>query len=162
MLRGCVVFDPRCFVRSRFHLPLPLSSTRLAGVVLVSVLMLTQCVGVPGPASGQPPPIVDPAVRAALGTEPVRIILELRIAPAFRPEGDLPSPAAVEAQRRAIARARDELLAKLAGTSFTLTNQYDALPFLGLLIGADALSRLEVAGDVVARIAPDRQVFPQR
>src|SRR6266511_2137288 len=63
---------------------------------------------------------IDPAVRSAAAAGPVRVIVELRITPAFTPEGELPSPAAVDAQRRAISQAQDDLIASLAGTSFSV------------------------------------------
>lgn len=106
--------------------------------------------------------MIDPAVRTAVGLGQARVIVELRLTPGWRPEGDLPGAAAVEAQRNAIAKAQADVLARLSGTKFALVRQYDALPTLALLIDADALARLEAAGDVVARISPDAPLFRQQ
>ena len=121
------------------------------------MLVLTQCVFA-GDAFAQ---AVDPAVRAGVAGGMTRVIVELRITPAFKPEGDLPSPAAVEAQRRTISNAQDDLLARLAGTSFSVSRKYDGLPLMALEIGADALTRLEAAGNLVARVLPDSPRFRQ-
>ena len=104
---------------------------------------------------------IDPAVRTAAAAGPVRVIVELRLRPPFRPEGELSSPPAVEAQRRAIAHAQDDLLASLAGTSFSVGRKYDGLPLIALEIGADALARLEAAGALVTRVSSDSPRFRQ-
>jgi len=111
----------------------------------------------PGTVSGQ---VIDPAVRAGVAAGLTRVIIELRIAPPFTPEGDLPG-AAVEAQRQTIARTQDDVIARLAGTSFAVSHRYEGLPLLSLEIGADALARLEGAGDLVARVLPDAPRFRQ-
>lgn len=113
----------------------------------------------PCDASGQ---VIDPAVRAGVAVGPTRVIIELRISPPFRAEGELPTPAAVEAQRQTIARAQDELVARLAGTSFSVSHKYEGLPLVALEIGTDALARLEKAGDLVARVLPDAPRSRQR
>lgn len=98
---------------------------------------------------------IDPAVRTAAAAGPVRVLVELRLTPPFKPEGELSSPAAVEAQRQAIARTQDDLLARLAGTTFSVGRRYDGLPLIALEIGADALARLEAAGALVTRVSSD-------
>ena len=136
-------------------------ATRAAGILLASSLMLAQCAGAPGIAGGGPLPVIDPAVRTAAGAGQVRVIIELRMTPPFTPEGNLPGPAAVEAQREAIAKTQAALLARLAGTKFSISHQYDGLPLISLAIGADALARLDAAGDLVVRVLPDAKRFPQ-
>ncbi|HLE77119.1 MAG TPA: hypothetical protein VJA65_01775 [bacterium] len=106
-------------------------------------------------------PTVDPTVRTAASAGQVRVIIELRITPPFTPEGQLPGPLAVEAQRKVIATTQVALLARLAGTKFSISHQYDGLPFMALEIGADALARLDAAGDLVVRVLPDAKRFPQ-
>ena len=131
-------------------------SRHLAWLLLLLALSAQEVL--PGNASGQ---VIDPAVRAGVSQGPTRVIIELRITPPFRPEGELPGPAAVEAQRRTITRAQDDLLARLAGTNFSVSHKYEGLPLLALEIGADALARLDGAGDLVARVLPDAPRFRQ-
>jgi len=89
-----------------------------------------------------------------------RVIVELRIDPPFRPEGDLPDKIAISTQRKAIATAQRQLLARLRGTAFAVIHQYDALPLLALQIGPDALAILETSGDLVARVTEDATRTP--
>jgi hypothetical protein len=128
---------------------------------LAAAFLLTQCTGVTGMARDGSPPVIDPAVRSAVSGGPSRVIVELRIAPTFKPEGDLPDPAAVANQRQAIARAQSELLGRLAGTKFSVSRLYDGLPMMALEIGGEALSRLEASGDLVARVLADARRAPQ-
>lgn len=137
------------------------AATRVAGSLLASLLVLAQCAGAPGIAGKKPQPVIDPAVRTAASAGQVRVIIELLMTPPFTPEGQLPGPAAVEAQRKAIAKTQVALLARLAGTKFSISHQYDGLPLISLEIGADALARLDEAGDLVARVRPDAKRFPQ-
>jgi len=118
--------------------------------------MLAQCGGAAGARSL---PVVDSAVRAALQTGPAHVLVQLRITPNFRPEGDLPGSAGVEAQRRALAKAQADILSRLSGTEFALARQYDSVPMLAIEIHADA--RLEAAGDLVARVILDRRLSLQ-
>lgn len=106
--------------------------------------------------------VIDPQVRAAVAGGRARVLLELRVPGGFRPEGELPGIAAVEAQRRAIATSQADVLARLSGTKFALARQYEALPMMALEIGADALTRLEAAGNLVAKILPDTRRFRQQ
>jgi hypothetical protein len=91
-----------------------------------------------------------------------RVIIELRITPAFKPEGGLRDAAAVQAQRQAIAKAQSDLITRLAGTKFSISHQYDGLPFMAMEVGSDALDRLEGSGDLVARVQADATRVPQR
>ncbi len=127
----------------------------------LAAFLLVQCTGVTGVARSGSPPVIDPAVRTAVSGGPSRVIIELRIAPAFKPEGDLPDAAAVATQRQAIARAQSELLGRLAGTTFSVSRLYDGLPMMALEIGGEALSRLEASGDLVARVLADAKRAPQ-
>lgn len=136
-------------------------AARAAGILLASLLMLAQCAGTPRIAGGGPLPVIDPTVRAAATAGQARVIIELRMTPPFTPEGQLPSPAAVEAQRGAIAKTQAALLARLAGTKFSISHQYDGLPLMALEVGTDALARLDAAGDLVVRVRPDARRFPQ-
>lgn len=128
---------------------------------LAATLLLGQCTGVVRIAGSGSPPLIDPAVRNAVRTGTSRVIIELRLTTAFKPEGELPNAAAVATQRQAIAKAQADLLGRLAGTKFAVSHQYDGLPLTALEIGRDALSRLEASGDLVARVLPDAPRVPQ-
>lgn len=103
---------------------------------------------------------IDPAVRTAIARGSARVIVELRLAPAFRPEGDLRDPSAVSAQRSAIAAAQAEMLSRLQGYHFRLIHQYGSVPLLALEIGSDALAVLETSSDLVARVTEDATRMP--
>ncbi|HSD51260.1 MAG TPA: hypothetical protein VLG48_07605 [Candidatus Methylomirabilis sp.] len=107
-----------------------------------------------------PSPVIDEGVRAAVRQGSARVIVELRI-PGIKPEGDLASSAAVAAQRRAISDAQASVVARLAGTWFSLLRQYRSVPFLALEVGPDALNALEHMADVVSRVLEDRMVLPR-
>lgn len=106
-------------------------------------------------------PVIDEGVRAAVRQGSTRVIVELRIPGGVKPEGDLTSPAAVAAQRRAISEAQARVVARLAGTRFSQIRQYRSVPFLALEVGPDALAALEHMGDVVSRVLEDRTVLPR-
>ena len=108
-----------------------------------------------------PSPVIDEGVRAAVRQGSARVIVELRIPGGVTPEGDLASPAAVAAQRRAISDAQARVIGALAGTRFSLIRQYRSVPFLALEVGPDALMALERMGDVVSRVLEDRTVLPR-
>jgi hypothetical protein len=108
-----------------------------------------------------PSPVIDEGARAAVRQGSARVIVELRIPGGFKPEGDLGSPGAVAAQRRAISEAQAKVVARLAGTRFSQVRQYRSVPFLALEVGPDALAALEHMGDVVSRVLEDRTVMPR-
>jgi len=108
-----------------------------------------------------PSPVVDAGIRVAVRQGSARVIVELRIPGGVKPEGELTSPAAVAAQRRAISDAQASVVARLAGTRFSLLRQYRSAPFLALEVGPDALTALEGMGDVVSRVLEDRTVLPR-
>ena len=129
------------------------------GILFSFLFMLAQCAGAP---AAKQSPVIDQAVRIAAAGGRARVIVELRITPDFKPEGELRDPAAVEAQRGVIAKVQADLLSRLHGTNFALARQYDSVPLLALEIDADALARLEAAGDLVARVMPERRLSPQK
>ncbi len=120
------------------------------------VLEVLQCACGPASFAGTvSSPVIDPEVRRGIAEGSVRVIVELRIAAMFRPEGELPDPSAVAAQRSAIAAAQGTVLSRLQGTQFTLIHQYDSVPLLALEIGPDALVRMETFDDLVSRVVLD-------
>jgi len=62
--------------------------------------------------------------------------------------------------RPPVARAQDEVLARLAGTDFKLVRRFDTSPLLVLEIGPSALAALKAMGDVVVRVIPDAVIPP--
>lgn len=82
--------------------------------------------------------MIESPVRAAVVEGRARVLLELRVR--FTPEGDLPSAEAVAAQRRTIDKIRQQVLARLARTTFSVSRPFTSIPILALHIGADALS----------------------
>ena len=115
-------------------------------------------------ASGQigPPVAVDPPVRASIQAAGVaRVLVELRLPGGPHvAEGHLP-PAAVAAQRQAIAGARARVLGRLQGLAHQVLREYSTVPFVLLEINANALSALEAAGIDVLRIHEDKVAYPQ-
>lgn len=130
----------------------------LAIMLTVATLDLAQ--GCRSAAETPLPVTVDPVVRDQVLRGTARVIVELRIARGFRPEGELPDSAAVTAQRQAIAGARQRVLSRLRGTPFALVRDYASVPLLALEVGADALAALETLADVVLRVVADELSAP--
>jgi len=86
-------------------------------------------------------PVIDPDVRAAVRTGPVRVLVDLRV---------------TAADPSSIGSAQDEALRRLAGTGARLARRYSSAPLLALEIDALALSRLEAMPDIIARVRMDR------
>lgn len=85
-----------------------------------------------------------------------RVIVELRLPAGIHvPEGRLPSLAARAAQRREIAFARAQLLARLQATSHRVIHGYNSVPLVALEIGPDALRELEASTLQVTRVVED-------
>jgi hypothetical protein len=87
----------------------------------------------------------------ARGAGSVRAIVGLRVA--FTPEGAL-SPAAVAAQRRAIARATAAVLQALSGTDHRIIHSYEFVPLIALELSTGALTRLR-SSDLAATLWND-------
>ena len=121
-------------------------------------LALVRCVSAATGAPGAP--VIEPAVRAKAARGMVRVVVELRLPGGFTPEGERPAPAAVPAQRHAIAQLQQAVLGRLAGTRFATIRLYSSVPLIALEIGADALSALEGMGDIVVRVGEDAPRSP--
>lgn len=133
---------------------------RLGNPIAATIVVLQSVCG-PAPAAGNgPPPLIDQEVRSAIASGSARVIVELRITPGFRPEGELSDASAAAAQRNAIATAQAQILSRLRGSHFRLIHQYDSLPLLALEIGPDALALLETFSDVVVRVLEDAKRTP--
>jgi subtilisin family serine protease len=101
--------------------------------------------------------MVDQRVRDRVGARGnARILVELRL-PHGRhvPEGALPSPSAVVAQRADIRSSGAQIMAKLRGFRHRLANAYQTVPLLALEVGPDALAGLEASSHLVQRVMTD-------
>jgi hypothetical protein len=90
-------------------------------------------------------PVIDPAVRAAIGAGPQRVLVELRV---------------VSTDASALTSAQDEVMRGLTGTGARLARRYMAAPLLALEVDAAALARLEEMRTLVKRVTADRIVQP--
>jgi hypothetical protein len=104
-------------------------------------------------------PTISPAVVAAVAQGRARVLVELRTAAGFRPEGHLPGPDAIASQRAAIAAAQQSVIAGLHGTDAVVLQRYASAPFLALEIGPSALRAIEGMASV-ARVVEDTVNLP--
>jgi hypothetical protein len=100
---------------------------------------------------------VEPGVLDELASGRARVVVELRLANEFRPEGTL-SEDAVDAQRRAIYAAQQSILTALAGADARLLRRPSTVPFLTLEVGPDALAKLTTKRELIERILKDSSV----
>ena len=114
---------------------------------------------IPAARSADASPLIAPGVREGADRGPVRVLVELRLEPAWRPEGELDAGAAA-AQRRVIDAAQTTVIARLEGTGALVVRRYPTAPWLALRIGAEALRALEGMGDVVSRVTLARMHRP--
>ena len=100
--------------------------------------------------------MVLPEVRERILREGrVRVIVEMRLpGGAHVPEGLL-TGAALSVQRRDIADAQLQILARLAGRTYRVLQQYSSVPLVALDVGPDALAELEASGAWVKRVVLD-------
>jgi subtilisin family serine protease len=84
-----------------------------------------------------------------------RVIVEVRLPDAFVPEGQLPTPAYVAAQRGNLASAQSLVLALLQGRAHTVLHRFQTVPYLVLEVQPDALAELEASRFYVRRVMED-------
>ena len=89
-----------------------------------------------------------------------RVIVEVRLPAAFVPEGELPTPAHVTAQRVGLAFAQSLVLARLQGRGHTVVHQFQTAPYLVLEVEPDALQELEASAFYVQRVVEDKLYVP--
>jgi hypothetical protein len=126
----------------------------------VALLACSRLQGPAGVSANASQPLVDPEIRRATDRGSTRVLVEVRLPQALRPEGELTRADAIAAQRTAISTAQQSVLSRLPHSHFSLVRRYDTTPFLALEIDRDALTALERMGDVVARVLPDRIMAP--
>ena len=90
-------------------------------------------------SAGAAPVTVDPRVEDEVARGITRVLVEVR---------------------PPIARAQDQVLARLSGTDFKLVRRFETSPLLALEIGPSALAALKTMGDVVVRVVPDTVIPP--
>lgn len=94
--------------------------------------------------------------QAAEAAGQVRVIVGVRAA--FTPEGEQ-DPAAAAAQRAAIRREQDRVLAALAGTDHVVERRFDSVPQIALTLSPEAVEALRRSG-LAASVQVDEAVPP--
>jgi hypothetical protein len=97
---------------------------------------------------------VEQRVLNELASGHARVIVELRLANEFHPQGTLSEDAAA-AQRQAIFAAQQSILTALAGADARLLRRPSTVPFLTLEVGPEALARLKTRCELIARVFAD-------
>src|SRR5215475_8516118 len=130
--------------------------TRVAVVAfLLAAVLLSQLTG---RGTGQPSDPTAALMARAQAGGAVRVIVHLQ-AP-FVPEQTLATPAHISAQRANIARLRADVRASLRGVAHNVVREYDALPFIALEVGPDALRMLGALPGMVDRVEEDALAAP--
>jgi hypothetical protein len=114
--------------------------------VLLGIALLAEA----GTAAAQAavPSTIDDLIAKATGQGSLRVIVEVKI--------DAPGPPTPET----IAQAQDRVLQELGGTRHRVLRRFTTLPFLGLEVTADALTRLGASAHV-AGVREDMVLKPQ-
>ncbi|MEX2146001.1 MAG: S8 family serine peptidase [Candidatus Rokuibacteriota bacterium] len=128
-----------------------MNARRLCVAMVVSLVIV---VSVSAEASAARRAVPDALVQQAFSTGSARVIVRLN-AP-FSPEAETISAAHAAVQRQDIAAVRRALKAHLAASRHALVREYDALPFLALEAGPDALALLEALTGLVVSVEEDR------
>jgi hypothetical protein len=123
---------------------------------VIAVVVSGGCAMAPASAAS---PAISPAVVAAVTQGRARVLVELHAPEGFRPEGDLPGPDAIAAQRSAIAIAQQAVITGLQGTDAVVLQRYASVPVLALEIGPSALRAIEGMAHV-ARVVEDTVNLP--
>lgn len=88
-----------------------------------------------------------------------RVLVQLRTPEIHTPEARLANPAAVAAQRRAIATAAQRVVARLAAGEHRIARRYQTVPFLALEVTPGARAALNRSPEVL-RVLDDEIVRP--
>jgi Subtilase family len=136
--------------------PLPRRAPLVSALLAVLALFLGLALWVTLPPADSAGSVVLPEVRERVLREgQVRVIAEMRLpGGAHVPEGLL-TAAGQSVQRRDIADTRLQILARLAGRSHRVLQQYSTVPLVALEIGPDALTELDAASFLVKRVVVD-------
>ena len=134
----------------RRRAPLPSALLAVVSLLLGLALWITL------PSADSASSVVLPEVRDRVLREGrVRVIAEVRLpAGAHVPEGLL-TAAGQSGQRRDIASAQLQTLARLKGRSHRVFHQFSTVPLVALEIGPDALAELEASSLWVKRVVVD-------
>ena len=123
---------------------------RLLSLAAVSLLVLL----VPDRTGARVRIVPDDVHQQALSSGSARVIVRLNAHASV--DAGTPSDAHAVAQRQDIASARSAVKSHLKGYKHAIVREYDALPFLALEAGPDALGMLEALPGLVAQVSEDR------
>jgi subtilisin len=98
--------------------------------------------------------VPDHVYQQAVSSGSARVIVRLNAH--FSPDADMLSEAHGVVQRKDIAYARSAVKSHLKGSRHAVVREYDALPFLAVEAGSDALAMLEALPGLVAQVSEDR------
>jgi hypothetical protein len=104
---------------------------------------------------------VEPGVLDELASGHARVVVELRLASEFRPEGTLTENDAL-VQRQAIFAAQQAVLTALADADARLVRRPNTVPFLTLEVGPDGLAMLKTRPELIARVLEDGSAVANR
>jgi subtilisin len=126
---------------------------RLRLLSVAAVSLLVRLLG-PHAAEAGARIVPDHLYQQASSTGSARVIVRLNTQ--FSPDADMLSEAHAVSQRQDIASASSAVKSHLKGSKHAIVREYDALPFLALEAGSDALSMLEALPGLVAQVSEDR------
>jgi len=124
---------------------------RLLSLAAISVLVLLLA---PPRIDARARIVPDHVYQQALSSGSARVIVRLNTP--FSPDADMLSDAHALAQRHDIASARSAVKSHLKGYRHAVVREYEALPFVALDAGSDALDMLEALPGLVAQVSEDR------
>jgi subtilisin family serine protease len=106
--------------------------------------------------------VVAPQARDAVARQGrVRVLVELRLESGpFTPEGRIGSATGVLAQRDAIARVRDRVIARLTPQTGRVLRSFQTTPYVAVEVTPAGLAALEAAGNDVVRVIEDALLRP--
>src|SRR5439155_19107893 len=90
----------------------------------------------------------------------LRVVIELKLPTPHRPEGSLPTAAAILSQRQAIAAQAAKVLATLPRGSYRAPHRFLTVPFVAIEVTPSALDVLETLDAAVKQVWDDAIVRP--
>ncbi len=107
-----------------------------------------------------PAEVVSAEVARLVGLQGhARVIVKLSTGHAYQDEAAL-THADVQRQRAAIARAQQDAMSRVQGTSSSLVRAFKTLPYLAMNLDGAGMAGLLSQGSPVERVYPDRPLYP--